>query len=237
MKLIFVSIIFSVFLTGCSMYPGSIPGMASKTNAYNPVYTQLPHSHEAHNMVAVSSPWISSSVGRVGQPSLFSREVDDLELVDYVSLMATQLINSSHYINTETALGVASFVPLSNYRQTNAFGLQVAESFVFEMQQKGLSVIDYKSTGFIRITPEGDFVYSREVDELSKRLAIEYLLVGTFSEAKNGVVVNVRIVGARSRVVVASAQQLIPYKIYKNSVDGDPAKQKIKRRDGILTIG
>lgn len=228
MKYLILSAVTSTVLTGCSLYPQPI--------VYDPVYSQLPHTHDAHYIGAI--PMRSNLIpGRPTHPSIFAKQDDpkDLKLVDYVSLMASQLVSSSHFINAETALGVASFVPLTNYGETNSFGLQIAESFVFEMQQKGLSVIDYKSTGFIRITPDGDFVYSRNVEELSDRLAIEYFLLGTFSESKDGVVVNVRIIGARSRVVVASAQQLIPYRIYKNAVDGDPSK-KNERVDGVLSI-
>ena len=56
------------------------------------------------------------------------------------------------------------------------------------------------------------------------------LLVGTFSKSNDGILVNARIVGAQSKVVVASAQELIPNEVYQSKV---PVPVK---RDGVMII-
>ncbi|GAB1620129.1 hypothetical protein F9L16_06730 [Agarivorans sp. B2Z047] len=218
-------------LVGCS----SSPSM-QKVVVYDGSKHHAAHTHNAHYMEGVVDEngqlFLSGMQSRSLNPASPDMSDPDVQhsLTDYVNLMSQRLVSSSHYVNADTPIGVASFVPLDNLRTTDLFGMQLAESFVYEMQQSGFSVIDYKTTGFIRITPEGDFVYSRNVKELSKRLPIEYLLVGTFSKSNKGILVNARIVGAQSKVVVASAQELIPNEVYQSKV---PAPVK---RDGVMII-
>jgi len=218
-------------LVGCSNTPSMQKVMVYDGSAHN-----VAHAHNAHYLEGVVDEsgqlFLSSSPRRTLNTSSvdLSDKAVEHSLTDYVNAMSQRLVSSSHYVNADTPIGVASFVPLDDFKSTDVFGMQLAESFVYEMQQNGFSVIDYKTTGFIRVTPEGDFVYSRNVNELSKRLPIEYLLVGTFSKSTNGVLVNVRIVGAQSKVVVASAQELIPNEIYQSKVP-EPVK-----RDGVMII-
>ncbi len=218
-------------LMGCSTAPSM-----QKVMVYDSSVHSVSHAHNTHYLEGVVDEsgqlYLSSSPRRALNTSAEELSNSSVEhsLTDYVNAMSQRLVASSHYVNADTPIGVASFVPLDDFKTTDIFGMQLAESFVYEMQQNGFSVIDYKTTGFIRITPEGDFVYSRNVNELSKRLPIEYLLVGTFSRSSDGVLVNVRIVGAQSKVVVASAQELIPNEVYQSKVP-EPTK-----RDGVMII-
>jgi TolB-like protein len=66
---------------------------------------------------------------------------------------------------------------------------------------------------FIRITPEGDFVQNRDFEELSNTTQISYIVTGTLVKHQGGYLVNARMIGLKSKVVVASAQSLIPDKI------------------------
>ncbi|MCJ8296796.1 MAG: FlgO family outer membrane protein [Colwellia sp.] len=43
-------------------------------------------------------------------------------------------------------------------------------------------VIDYKTTGHIRVTKEGDYVFSRDWQELPERQIIDYVAFGTMVE-------------------------------------------------------
>lgn len=143
------------------------------------------------------------------------------KLSHYVEQMAMQMVgNRPPELNTPIA--VASFVHFdSTLARTNVLGNQLAETFIHELQEFGLPVVDYKVTGAIRITPRGDFAFSRDVAELANDQAIGYILSGTIIQAEDGVVVNARIVGLSSKRVVASAKGNIPgfvlNKIYPNS--------------------
>ncbi|CAG8998434.1 MAG: hypothetical protein CENE_00380 [Candidatus Celerinatantimonas neptuna] len=230
MKAIVLSIFVTAFLTGCSLFGGrESPKMTPvQSNYYTQPTAQKEEAKPGFWAGLFSSPK-PKSVGVQSNPPVTT-------LSTYVARMARQMLDSARYVNPRTPIGVASFVSLENLRKTNPFGMQIAESFVFEMQQHGLSVIDYKATGFIRITPNGDFVYSRNIKELPKVQPIEYLLIGTYSHTMNGFIINARIVGAKSKVVVASAQQLIPTSVFNSVMDINPNRNKPKMRDGVLLI-
>lgn len=125
-----------------------------------------------------------------------------------------QLINNIHYVNDKTPIGVTNFVFLDgSYTKASLLSNQIAESFMHEVHQFGIPVIDFKTTDFVRVTAEGDFVLSRDFLELRDNLPIKYVLAGTLVKHKSGYLVNARIVGITSKAVVASAQGFIPNKI------------------------
>ncbi|AWB67533.1 hypothetical protein C2869_14275 [Saccharobesus litoralis] len=136
----------------------------------------------------------------------------NLRISDYVEALAIKLIKNMRYVTEQTPIAVASFVPVdSNLEETDLIGLHLAENFLHEAQQLGLSVIDYKSTGTIRVTETGDFGLSRDIDELRQWHPIEYVLMGTYTLKSQGIEVHARVVGIESRAVVASAQGFIPH--------------------------
>ncbi|MBL0711677.1 MAG: hypothetical protein JJV99_11795, partial [Colwellia sp.] len=122
-----------------------------------------------------------------------------------------KLIENMKYVTEKTPIAVTSFVNLdSNLQTTSIFGNQLAESFMNELQEFGLSVVDFKHTGAVHVTPDGDFSFSRNGNELGRYPSIEYVLSGTLTYNARGVIVNARITGTESKIVVASAKGFIP---------------------------
>jgi len=132
------------------------------------------------------------------------------QISHYVEQMAMKMVNNKS-LQINAPIAVASFVQFdSTLNRTNILGNQIAESFIVELQQYHLPVVDYKLTGAIRITTKGDFAFSRDVKQLAQDQSIGYVLSGTLTRAKGGVVVNARIIGLTSKVVVASSSAFIP---------------------------
>lgn len=129
---------------------------------------------------------------------------------DLVKGLAYQMLANSSFVNAKTPVAVASFVNLEDLESTNWLGNQIAESFVHELQSHGLVIIDYKATGHIRVTQAGDYVFSRDWEELPERQIIDYVVTGTMMEQEDGIIVNARMIGIQSHVVVATAQSFIP---------------------------
>ncbi len=148
-------------------------------------------------------------------------------LSDYTEQLAMKLIENMKYVTEKTPIAVTSFVNLDdNLQTTNIFGNQLAESFINELQEFGLSIVDFKHTGSVRVTRKGDFSFSRNSDELGNYPAIEYVLSGTLTYNNRGVIVNARLIGTESKVVVATAKGFIPHFV----VDSLHSRG---RRDGI----
>lgn len=149
-------------------------------------------------------------------------------LSDYTEQLTMKLIENMRYVTDRAPIAVTSFVNLDNNLQTTSiFGNQLAESFISELQEFGLSVVDYKHTGAIRVTDKGDFSFSRDRSELSNYPAIEYVLSGTLTYNNRGVIINARLVGNESKVVVATAKGFIPHFVVNSLYSS-------KRRDGVM---
>ncbi len=150
---------------------------------------------------------------------------------DVVKGLAFQMLASSSFVNAKTPVAVASFVDLKDLETTNWLGNQLAESFVHELQRHGLVVIDYKTTGHIRVTKTGDYVFSRDWQELPERQIIDYVVSGTMVEQENGILVNARMIGIQSKVIVATAQSFIPSWVLGDEMSHS---EKVKMKDGMI---
>lgn len=145
----------------------------------------------------------------------------------YVRGLMHQLADNVKYVNQSTPIAVTSFVLLdSDLQKTNLVGNQIAESFIHEIHKLGLPVLDYKTTDFFRVSTEGDYIFSRDYMELRSDLPIDYVLSGTLTKHQKGYLVNARIIGIKSKAVVASAQGLVPDYAVKSL-------QNTKNNDGI----
>ncbi|RKF19616.1 hypothetical protein DBZ36_03890 [Alginatibacterium sediminis] len=208
--------------------------------ASNPSVVPLQRSIDSNGLeVGPSALVLGSGQSRIisptKKPSPAPHYLSGVTLTDYTQLLAKQLVSSSHKVNTNTAIGIASFVSLHEFEQTNLFGMQVSESLIFEMQQWGFNVIDYKMTGRLKITEKGDFVFSRDVKSLQRSQPIEYLLVGTFSGTQDGVLLNARLIDAESKSVVATSQQWVPSYVYQRSMPASPSASP-RMKDGIVIL-
>jgi TolB-like protein len=163
-------------------------------------------------------------------------EIDSFDLPkhaigDVVKGLAYQMLESSSFVNPQTPIAVASFVELKDLESTNWLGNQLAENFVHELQRHGLVVIDYKTTGHIRVTADGDYVFSRDWKELPERQIIDYVVTGTMVQQETGVMVNARMIGMQSRVVVATAQSFIPAWVIGDELTRN---ENVKMKDGLI---
>jgi TolB-like protein len=163
-------------------------------------------------------------------------EIDSYELPkhainDVVKGLAYQMLESSSFVNPQTPIAVASFVDLQDLESTNWLGNQISENFIHELQRHGLIIVDFKTTGHIRVTKDGDYVFSRDWKELPERQIIDYVVTGTMMKQETGIMVNARMIGMQSRVVVATAQSFIP-----NWVIGDDLQQieNVRMKDGMI---
>ncbi|MGL4251296.1 MAG: FlgO family outer membrane protein [Aeromonas sp.] len=143
----------------------------------------------------------------VGDPN---QAAQGMELNWLVARMTDQLMERKPLATLTDPIAVASFVDLDTLQDTNWMGQQIGESFIYELNRRGEVVVDFKLTGSLKVTPQGDFVLSRNYKELSSRLPISRILVGTFSRNSKGVLVNARIIDMRTKMVETTAQSLIP---------------------------
>lgn len=166
---------------------------------------ELPAPLIAQNQGAEVQPWHTPS--SLFQPSFVHKSIED-----YAAQLAMELLNNNAGLKRSDLIGVGSFVRLDrSLQQTNILGNQLSEYFISEIQQFGLSVIDYKAMDWIKVTSRGDFVFTRDSFELAKNLEMDHMLSGTMIDKPKGVQINARIIAVGNKRVVASASILIPH--------------------------
>jgi len=142
-------------------------------------------------------------------------------LGDYVEQMAMKLMQSIDEDPLPKPIAITSFVQFdSTLNRSDVLGNQLSELFFVELQQFGLSVIEHKATNFIKVTSTGDFVLSRDSQELQRMQSFGYVLSGTMLASERGVVVNARIISLTDQRVVATAKSLIPSFVIPQTFSG-----------------
>ncbi|WP_344965057.1 FlgO family outer membrane protein [Oceanisphaera sediminis] len=131
-------------------------------------------------------------------------------LQQHMSALAYHLVSSAHHLDSQSGIAVSGFVDQQDYHSQDDFGRLLSETMMFQLNQYGLRVVDFKALPFIRITPQGDVSTSRDYRQLSSRIGARYLLHGTVSETTGGRLINARLVSMGDNSLVASAQQFIP---------------------------
>ena len=126
------------------------------------------------------------------------------------TFMANQLANNRDIKNvSDSLIAVASFVNLNNLDETNKLGMELAENMMHEMHVRGFGVVDFKTREALKVKANGDFVFSRDINELKKQYNIHYFLSGTISRNVDGAVINARLVQADTSLVVSTAQAFL----------------------------
>lgn len=130
-------------------------------------------------------------------------------LSDYVAQLAFKLAGNQQLRGAK--VGVASFVFFdAQLEQTSAVGNQLAEELSTVLPGYGASVIEYKLTKNITVSPAGDLSLSRSTKKLRSPQGMDYVLTGTMVPTRRGLQINSRIVSTHNNVVISSATTLIP---------------------------
>ncbi|GEM_PF-470118 len=141
-------------------------------------------------------------------------------LTNYISRMARELVDNLQPYRLRN-IAVTSFVNLDeSLQKSNLAGNQISEEFITEIRQLGLPVVDFKTTGFIKVTSAGDFVFSRKAKELRDVQGIDHVLSGTMVWHQNGLVINARIIDLNSNQVLSASKGFIPYFVTDQAFSG-----------------
>lgn len=183
--------------------PMADKSMVAKTEEQGLYYRKAPSENMATEQ-ATRSLWLSPR-------NLYKPSYSHKSLADYAEQLTIQLMESAKQLNPNALIGVASFVALDEkLTRSNVLGNQLAEMFIAELQHYGLAVVDFKATENINITTKGDYVFSRDGEELADKLALDNILSGTMIADERGVKVNARIISMGNKQVLASAKIFIP---------------------------
>jgi len=225
MKSQLIAILSATLMTGCAALNTSplstqqnAPALKSKsavpmpsverTNALSPLAASLSFKQQYQ----LRSPNMSAKQQVALLEKLQHHQKPPAKNINYyVRGLMQDLIGNLQYVNQSTPVAVTSFVLLDGaLDKTSLLGNQISESLMHEIHKFGIPVLDFKVSEMLNITPEGDFILSRDYTKLSGDIPIRYIVTGTLVKHQGGYLVNARVVGIESKAVVASAQSFIP---------------------------
>lgn len=200
-----------VAISGCAMFA---PEQAhqdqtmSDSDAAGPGYSQFQNKYK--RQFAISD----------NQMSFDDENQTDINF--YVRSMMQDLVSNLQYVNQKSTMAVSSFVYLDgSYEHADIVGKQLSESFVHEIHKYGIPIVDFKATDYIRVTQNGDFILSKDFLDLDADLPVKYVLTGTLVKQPTGYLVNARVIGMKSKAVVASAQGKLPIRVVNSLISSD----------------
>lgn len=132
-------------------------------------------------------------------------------LSNVATFLADQLTNNRNLKNvSDSRIAVASFVNLNKIDETDTLGMALAENLMHEMHIRGFGVVDFKTMQELRVRPQGDFVFSRDLGDIKPQHNIHYFLSGTITRNSDGAVINARLIQSDTSLIVSTAQSYIP---------------------------
>lgn len=222
MKLLITTLAL-VTLSGCSVLPDSSlfrgntkkevtvsegqNGIINIAGIEDTLVAQETQQQGIDDFGAIVKPTVYSSVNGAYKSRPLAKNIGD-----YVRNMAQDLVSNMEYVTERTPVAVTHFSLIdSDLKETNLLGYQIAESFAHEFHKFRMPVVEFKATQFIRVTDSGDFVLSRDFLDLASATPIQYVLTGTMTKHQGGYIVNAKMLGMESSVIVASSQMFIPF--------------------------
>lgn len=113
-------------------------------------------------------------------------------------------------------IGIGSIVPVHSLRQSGdsrdrIMVQQIQEGMISASVQRGAQVVEYRTSTQLRLEEGQELMLSRTLNELNERQRIDYFLTGTYSEVKDGLLVNLRLISVHDNRVVQAATQFFPW--------------------------
>ncbi|WP_019676944.1 FlgO family outer membrane protein [Arsukibacterium perlucidum] len=168
-------------------------------------------SGDSHDNRTQRIAQLPSSAMPAGNDLQSSSGLPLLTVNDYVRNLVHELMALQQSLNSDNQIGVTDFSYVdSALDQGSVFSNHLSEAMIYDLHKFGVPVLDYKVTDYIRVTETGDFVLSRNYEELSEEVAIRYVVTGTLTTHQQGVLVNARLVQIDNKRVVSAARTFIP---------------------------
>jgi len=133
------------------------------------------------------------------------------------SSIAEQLGQNKNFNNSEkTPIAIMSIVDMNDFKKTTHVAKRISENLIHELHVRGYKVVDYKAMSKVEIDDNGDYVFSRAIKDLKNQRTIVFALSGTYTNYKDGMAINVRIIDIKTSIVLSTAQVFVPKKVLKS---------------------
>jgi TolB-like protein len=155
-----------------------------------------------------------------------------LASINYLSQqMVNELVRQNDSLKPTEPLLVATPVMLSDLATTNELGLQYQQGLIAALHDHQFNLVDMNVAETLRVTPAGDFILSRDWQQLPADIDVRHVVVTTMSPDKEGVAIYSRIVDVSNNRVVSVAQSFVPIAAMPGMLTHS---QKVVSENGLL---
>lgn len=142
----------------------------------------------------------------------------------FTQRVVNELVSRNDALRPDQPLVVSTPVLLGDFGQSNALAAQLQQGMMAAFHLHQFNVVDLNVADSLRVTADGDFILSRDWQQLPTGLPVEHLVVSTMSLTPTGMAFNSRIVDVTNNRVVSamhsfvSAEQLPTYLVKSDKV-------------------
>jgi TolB-like protein len=115
-------------------------------------------------------------------------------------------------------VAVIPFSNLHNERKVGRFGERIEQGFIYQLQQHGFNLVDYRAAGLTTSTKQP--ISKQNLSGLRTRYKIYFLVTGTYAQHSDGLVINARVIDTTTRQVLASGQSHISNERLEGGIPG-----------------
>jgi len=108
-----------------------------------------------------------------------------------------------HY-NRDEIIVVTSYVKLAKFTETSNFGLVMGEQMLSRLASHGFRVRETRIKDVFYQGKNGEFILTREFSRIAHEMDADLVLVGTYMETRQHVLLNTRLVDFKNNEVISS---------------------------------
>lgn len=125
----------------------------------------------------------------------------------FSQIIAAELLsNGGANLNRDDRIILTTFVNLDDLYQTSGFGRSMAEALSTELFKQGYRILEIRKTPKVYVkNRKGELALSRDASLLARQQGARAILTGTYALTPSTVLLNVKILSAFSRDVLAVA--------------------------------
>lgn len=132
-----------------------------------------------------------------------------------ISGPAQELVREvAHWLKGDPSMdrvAVTTFVDVNNFNRTSAFGRSMTDALIALLHRQGFQVVELRKTrNFLIEKGKGEFYLSRNIAEIADLQNVSAVLVGTYTEGLNMVIVSTRLISAADGQVLSTGLLELP---------------------------
>lgn len=200
-------------LTGCALEPEYNRARVAKvrTDAMIKEINNSAKLEDKHHEVRMMAAEIAINTERlIKETNIQLTEDANILAVNYKA--ADSLLESLPVeLEKDNPILVATFLDLDDLSDSSTFGRVVSEHFASRFNQKGYTTIEMKLRANVFIKEHsGEFLLSREMEEISTKHRAQAVVVGTYAVASKKVYLTARVINVSDGRVLASYDYNVP---------------------------